>query len=178
VISSEGDAYPIGNDQLTFLTEELRRLKPAREKGERAVIVACHHPPTSVDEDHGGTLGLSNDIDRAAKEAGLWPDAVLSGHAHLYQRFTRRTAGREIPYVVSGSGGYAAKAPRSKVTPPAVAGEFTLVGPTTVAFGYLTVAVDIGKGTLTITFHPSDPDVGGDAVVVDLATGKLGWVGG
>jgi calcineurin-like phosphoesterase family protein len=177
VISSEGGQYPLGDDQLTFLTAELRRLKPERERGERAVILACHHPPTSVDAEHGGTLGLSNDIDRAAQDAELWPDAVLSGHAHLYQRFTRSTAGREIPYVVSGSGGYTAKAPLSTVTPPAVAGEFTLVGPPTVAFGYLTVTVDIGKRTLTITFHPSDPNVAGDAVVVDLATSRLGWVG-
>jgi hypothetical protein len=177
VISSEGGKYPLGDDQLTFLIAELRRLKPKRERGERAVILACHHPPTSVDEEHGGTLGLSNDIDQAAKDADLWPDAVLSGHAHLYQRFTRRTADREIPYVVSGSGGYTAKAPRSSVIPPAVAGEFTLVGPPTVAFGYLTVTVDIVKQTLTITFHPSDPTVAGDAVVVDLATTRLGWVG-
>lgn len=177
VISSEGGKYPLGDDQLTFLIAELRRLKPERERGERAVILACHHPPTSVDEEHGGTLGLSNDIDQAAKDADLWPDAVLSGHAHLYQRFTRRTADREIPYVVSGSGGYTAKAPRSSVIPPAVAGEFTLVGPPTVAFGYLTVTVDIVKQTLTITFHPSDPTVAGDAVVVDLATTRLGWVG-
>jgi 3',5'-cyclic AMP phosphodiesterase CpdA len=176
VIAEDLLQYPASDDQLTFLTDELHRLKPERERGERAVIIACHHPPTSVDEDHGGTLGLSNDIDRAAQNAGLWPDAVLSGHAHLYQRFTRRTADREIPYVVSGSGGFAAKAPRSKVTPPAVAGEFTLVGPPAVAFGYMTVAVDIGKGTLEITFHPCDPGVAGDAVMVDLATSRLGWV--
>src|SRR3954451_528899 len=77
VISSEDDKYPTaGDEQLAFLTDELRRLKPKREAGERAVILACHHPPTSVDEDHGGTLGLSDDIDHAATEAGLWPDAV------------------------------------------------------------------------------------------------------
>ena len=35
------------------------------------------------------------------------PHAVLSGHVHNYQRFTRRLGGRQIPYVVEGRGGYA-----------------------------------------------------------------------
>jgi hypothetical protein len=35
------------------------------------------------------------------------PHAVLSGHVHDMQRFTRRHKGREIPYVVDGRGGYA-----------------------------------------------------------------------
>jgi hypothetical protein len=33
------------------------------------------------------------------------PDAVLSGHAHNYQRFTRTLDGRQIPYLVVGAGG-------------------------------------------------------------------------
>src|SRR5207237_4087324 len=111
VISSHGGRYPIGDEQLHFLTAELGRLKADREAGKRAVIVACHHPPASVDAKHGGTTGLADDIDGACRAAGLWPDAVLSGHAHLYQRFTRSVGGREIPYVVAGSRGFAATPP-------------------------------------------------------------------
>ena len=33
--------------------------------------------------------------------------AVLSGHVHDMQRFTRRYKDREIPYVIDGRGGYA-----------------------------------------------------------------------
>jgi hypothetical protein len=113
VISSQGGKYPLGDEQVAFLTSELTRLKPARAANERAVIIACHHPPASVDAVHGGGSGLAADIDAACQAAGQWPDAVLSGHAHLYQRFTRATAGREIPYIVAGSGGYAATAPQS-----------------------------------------------------------------
>ena len=40
-------------------------------------------------------------------EAGLWPDAILSGHAHVYQRFSRAVNGKAMPYVVAGSGGHA-----------------------------------------------------------------------
>jgi hypothetical protein len=79
--------------------------------------------------------------------------------------------------VVSGSGGYAATRPIGAVTAPATDGEFTLTAAPTVAFGYLTVTADIASKTLTISYHPSDPNVARDAVVLDLGSGKLGWVG-
>ncbi|HEX3324301.1 MAG TPA: metallophosphoesterase, partial [Solirubrobacterales bacterium] len=79
VISSQGDRFPtVGDEQLDFLKGELKRLKPQREAGKRAVIIACHHPPVSVDGKHGGSTGLADDIDAAARAAGFWPDAVLS----------------------------------------------------------------------------------------------------
>ena len=46
------------------------------------------------------------DLDQACAQAGLQPDAVLSGHAHNYQRHSRTTAGRTIPYIVAGCGGH------------------------------------------------------------------------
>ena len=81
VISTQNGKYPAlgGDHQLDFLKRELQRLAPARKAGERAVIIACHHPPVSVDAKHGGTTGLADDIDTAARAAGFWPDAVLSG---------------------------------------------------------------------------------------------------
>jgi Calcineurin-like phosphoesterase len=167
VISSEGGRYPIPDTQLKFLEGELKRLKPARQAGERAVLVAVHHPPLSVDDKHGGTKGLSDDIDRACRKAGLWPDAVLSGHAHLYQRFTRQVNGWQIPYVVSGSGGFAATPPRPGLPPaPVTVGDVTLVKNPVVAFGYLTVTTD--AKTLTITFRSSNPGIAPDSVTVDL----------
>jgi hypothetical protein len=35
------------------------------------------------------------------------PHAVVSGHVHNYQRFTRVLDGRQIPYIIDGRGGYA-----------------------------------------------------------------------
>jgi hypothetical protein len=117
------------------------------------------------------------DLDAACAAAGLWPDAVLSGHAHLYQRFTRRAAGREVPYVVSGSGGFAKTPPREQAPPaPATSGDFTLEIDPVVEFGYLTVAVDMTAGkTLTIAFHSPNPKVGRnyDTVAVDLESRQL-----
>jgi hypothetical protein len=176
VISSMGGKYPTMTDgQLTFLQAELARLKPAHDAGEQAVLIAVHHPPVSVDGLHGGTVGLANDIDAACTAAGLWPDAILSGHAHLYQRFSRSVPGlgRAIPYIVSGSGGFAATAPQT--ADPAAGttiGEYTLVTPSKVDFGYLTITVDMtGKvGTMTISYKSVNQAAVRDSVTVTLAT--------
>jgi Calcineurin-like phosphoesterase len=158
VISSEGKKYPTMNDdQLVFLQAELTRLKPAHDAGQRAVLIAVHHPPVSADGLHGGTVGLAKDIDGCCVAAGFWPDAILSGHAHLYQRFSRNVPGlgRAIPYVVSGSGGFAATPPQ-KSSPSAgtTIGQYTLETVPLVDFGYLTLVVDMtgAAGTLTISY--------------------------
>jgi hypothetical protein len=178
VISSQDGAYPAlaGDEQLHFLEAELQRLAPARKAGERAVIVACHHPPASVDAKHGGGSGLADDIDGASRAAGFWPDAVLSGHAHLYQRFTRRVDGREIPYVVAGSGGFAATRPLAGLPhTPLTVGEYTLDETPIVEFGYLTVTVDMtGRDHhLKIEFNDRTNTHIHDTTRLNLKTGKI-----
>jgi len=175
VISSQGGAYPsMTGEQVAFLQAELTRLKPAHDAGQQAVLVAVHHPPASVDGVHGGSVGLSNDIDTACKAAGLWPDAVLSGHAHLYQRFSRAVPGlaRAIPYVVSGCGGFGLSGPQ-KSAPAAgtTIGAFTLLTAPLVDYGYLTVTVDMSGqvGTLTISYRAVDKAGVRDSVTVNLA---------
>ena len=179
VISTQNGKYPAlgGDHQLDWLKRELRRLAPARKAGERAVILACHHPPVSVDAKHGGTTGLADDIDVAARAAGFWPDAILSGHAHLYQRYTRRVDGREIPYVVSGSGGFAATSPVGGLArAPITVGEYTLVKKPLVQFGYLTVTVDMSGATpyLTITFNDRTRTTTHDTLRLNLERGTIG----
>jgi Calcineurin-like phosphoesterase len=175
VISSQGGHYPIGDDQVTFLTNQLERLKAARAGGDqRAIVIACHHPPASVDSKHGGGTGLAADIDTACDAAGCWPDMVLSGHAHLYQRYTRIHAGREIPYLVAGSGGYAATAPQGSLpSAPITVGEYTLVAEPLIEFGYLTLTVDMSAqpGTLAARWSGTKRDT--DVVTVDLSTNTI-----
>jgi hypothetical protein len=177
VISSEGGRYPLTNDQLTFLTSELERLKPERVAGERAILIAVHHPPLSVDSKTGGTRGMTQDIDSCCQAAGQWPDAVLSGHAHLYQRFTREVNGRDVPYIVSGSGGFAATKPRGSAPPAGTTkGGTTLEVDPIIQFGYLTLTTD--AKTLTITFKTTsnsdeEPPVEADSVTLDLVAGKI-----
>jgi hypothetical protein len=177
VISSQGGHFPIVDDQLVFLKSELQRLAPDRNAGNRAVIIAVHHPPLSVDALHAGSTGEQIDLDTVCQEAGLWPDAVLSGHAHLYQRFTR-IAGpnkKETPYITAGSGGFAATPPQTSVGPaPITVGNDTLVIDPIVKFGYLTVTCD--AKTLCVSFNSPAPNGGLaqlDSVCVNLKTGKL-----
>src|SRR5579862_2973706 len=175
VISSQAGHFPIDDEQKTFLQSELKRLKPLRDAGQRAVILALHHPPLSADAKHAGSTGIQQDMDDCCKAAGLWPDLVLSGHAHLYQRFTRTTpSGKETPYIVSGSGGFAATAPQATVTKaPITIGDHTLEILPIVAFGYLTITID--AKSLTAVFKTADAKgiAIRDSVSVDLATGKL-----
>src|SRR5271165_1829895 len=74
---------------------------------DKCLIVAVHHPPYSLDSDHGGSPAILAALERASRVSGRWPDAVFSGHAHNYQRFTREVNGHQIPFVVAGAGGYA-----------------------------------------------------------------------
>src|ERR1700683_3893499 len=177
VISSQGGKFPIVDDQLAFLKSELQRLTPDRNAGNRAVIIAVHHPPLSVDSLHAGSTGEQTDLDTVCQEAGLWPDAVLSGHAHLYQRFTR-IAGpnkKATPYITAGSGGFAATPPQSAVGPaPITIGKDTMVVDPIVKFGYLTVTCD--WETLCISFESPAPGGGVavlDSVCVHLKSGQL-----
>jgi hypothetical protein len=180
VISSQSGMFEqLDDSQVDFLTEQLTALAPQRRARERAVIVACHHPPASADTKSGGSTALSNDIDRACKAANFLPDAVLSGHAHLYQRFTRATAGRTIPYIVAGSGGHNVSMPLGELANaqyPVTWGEFTLEQPPQLEYGYLTVTVDMKDAagpSLAFQFTAPANTAANDHAVVDLASGSL-----
>ena len=82
-------------------------LNAATEQNQKALIVALHYPAFSVDMDHGSSGEMKKVLDNAFTETNVYPDIVLSGHVHNYQRFTRTMDnGSEIPYIVAGAGGY------------------------------------------------------------------------
>jgi hypothetical protein len=74
---------------------------------DRALIVAVHHAPYSLDLSHGGYGDVGAAMDRAFKTANRTADLVLSGHVHNYQRFMRKVGRKLVPYIVAGAGGYA-----------------------------------------------------------------------
>jgi len=100
-----------GTAQLQFLQSQLAAAAAQRaQKGAApfALILAVHHPPFTISKSHFPSPDMLAQIDQACAGAKIWPDIVLSGHAHLYERYTRtmRADSRQIPYIVAGNGGY------------------------------------------------------------------------
>jgi hypothetical protein len=101
VLDPDGDTA-----QLDFLEAEFKRAAKARQSDSRAVLVAVHHPLFSVGKDHGASPTMLDKVDKLMEKTGFIPDAFLSGHVHGFELFIRQYKGREIPYVVCGTGGY------------------------------------------------------------------------
>jgi hypothetical protein len=97
----------VGDAQLNFLKQQLAAAKAERDNGQRrALIIATHHPPFTGSPSHVPSPTMLRQIDQACSAAGVQPDLHLSGHAHLYERYTRTVGGKQIPYLVAGTGGY------------------------------------------------------------------------
>jgi hypothetical protein len=97
----------IGTAQLTFLQQQLKAASQERTGGnKRALIIAVHHPPFTGSQNHAPSPKMLADIDSACQQSGILPDLVLSGHAHLYERYTRFVGTNQIPFLVAGTGGY------------------------------------------------------------------------
>jgi hypothetical protein len=176
VVSSQGGHFALPDDQLSFLASELTRLKPEREAMDRAIMLAVHHPPVSFDGTHGSSPVMANEIDGVCGQVGVWPDVVLSGHAHLYQRFSRQINGRTIPYIVAGSGGHVARPQRSGLPKaPKDFGNYRLELDPVFELGYLTITVDLaGKPpSIAIAFNSRAESPTRDGVVLDLVTGAV-----
>jgi hypothetical protein len=173
VISDQSGTYPtLDQLQLTFLTTALQRVTSDAFTG--AVIIAVHHPPYTGGSNHGGSPLMLQDIDSCCTAAGVWPHAVLSGHSHNYQRYTRTVNSYQIPYVVAGCGGHSPLSTmRSTVrTPYQIDSTLTLESYDDTDYGYLRIIVN--ATTLTIEFHPEadggttkTPD---DTVTINLAS--------
>jgi hypothetical protein len=196
VISDQSGTYPslngAGGVQLKFLEASLQRIK--KEKFTGAVLITVHHPPyvavipsTGITTgNHGSSLEMLKDIDSICAKTGVWPHAVLSGHAHNYQRFTRHKDNRETPYNVAGNGGHAIRplthhgnpALRTPMIFPSLSNgkdQIVFENYDDTKYGYLRIMVDSKQ--LRLEYHPAPdgaaaktPD---DFVTVDLATRKL-----
>jgi hypothetical protein len=173
VISGEnGSNTTLDNRQIAFLTAALKRARAQKFSG--AIIIAVHHPPFTGGSEHGGSPQMLADIDSACTAAGLWPHAVLAGHAHNYQRYTRLVNNYQTPYLVAGCGGHSPLAAMRATyrTPYKIDNTLTLESYDDTHYGYLRIVIN--AQTMRIEFHPEDdgavtktPD---DSVTVNLAT--------
>jgi hypothetical protein len=99
---TEGEIHP---DQIKWFQGELKAADPGL-----ALIVAVHHPPFSGDAEHSGSSEVSTVLFDSFKATKRYPNLILSGHVHNYQRFTNVVQGPkgtlQIPCIVAGAGGY------------------------------------------------------------------------
>jgi len=89
--------------QFSWLSQQLKNADK-----HKALILSVHHCPFSLDAEHGGYPDILDAIDQASAAAGgRYPDLVLSGHVHNYQRFQRIVQTKSYAHIVAGNGGYA-----------------------------------------------------------------------
>jgi hypothetical protein len=135
-----------GNDQrqLEFLEEEFKRAAAARPGDTRAVLVAVHHPIFSISNDHGASPKMLKQIDDLMESTGFIPDAFLSGHVHGFELFIRDYKGRDIPYIICGTGGYNddAHVKEQFRLPATFPNGFSLAQFFNFQYGYMRVTVD------------------------------------
>jgi len=185
VISTQGGTFPELNDsQLDYLRAALARVKAESYAG--ALILAHHHPAYTAGSKHGWSTAMREEIDAIFDEANVWPHAVLSAHAHNYQRFTRTRGDKQIPYLIAGNGGHglgklttkksgALRVPNEIEEAAAGTDRVVLENYDDQDYGYLRIVVDASQ--LRIEYHPASdgsaaktPD---DIVMVDLARHRL-----
>jgi hypothetical protein len=171
----------VGDDQYKFLVAQLKEIKAARDRGPRkALLIAVHHPPFSGGG-HAGSGHMLSDLDAAFKAAAIAPDAILSGHAHNYQRFTRETTfngkAMQVPFLVAGNGGHGIipvklGTNRQPIKTPVTSGDHTL---RQYFNGYGHLLITVTQRVLTIDLigtktNTADPV---DSVTVDLASNSI-----
>ena len=180
IAEGPGNLKGSGNDmaQINWLQQTLKKIRDGRTAGRKALIIAVHHPPFSGGG-HSGSVDMLGQIDAACTTAGIAPDAVLAGHAHTYQRFTRKVniggTAMEVPYVVAGCGGHNDQPVNTPTGTPE--GDHTLVK-SFQGYGYLRITAS--AQTLKIDFQsvlgPNGTVISPatfDSVTVDLKKDKI-----
>jgi len=174
----------IGQSQLDFLKVALQRVKDEKYAG--ALLFSHHHPPYAIGGQHSSSVEMLQQMDAVCAEVGVWPHAVLAGHAHSYQRFTRhRPDGTEIPYLICGNGGnnvqklrstdgMALRVPQTLSHKTDSGDQVTFESYDDTNYGYLRVIVDPKQ--LRIEYHPASDGVQAktpdDSVTIDIASRK------
>jgi len=139
VLDPDGDTA-----QLEFLEAEFNRAAKARPADSRAVLVAVHHPLFAIGKDHGSSPTMLDKVDKLMDKTGFIPDAFLSGHVHGFELFFREYKGRDVPYIVCGTGGYNDDAHvKERIRLPAQLGDgFSLAQFFDFQYGYMRMTID------------------------------------
>ena len=172
---TEGEIH---QDQVDWFQKELTAADP-----NKALIVTVHHPPFSGDVEHSGSSVVDQVLMKAFQAVKRYPDLILSGHVHSYQRFTNVVQGpkgpKQIPYIVAGAGGYTNLGKLQRVNgaypkaPLAVTSGLTLEQYDQDNFGFL--RLEVSKTQIVGTYLSAPYSVGGTpaATVADSFTVDL-----
>ena len=157
---TEGEIH---QDQIDWFQKELAAADP-----NLALIVTVHHPAFSGDVEHSGSSVVDQVLMSSFQAAKRYPDLVLSGHVHSYQRFTNVVNGPkgqlQIPYIVAGAGGYTNMGKLQKingaypVAPLSVGSGLTLEQYDQDNFGFL--RVEVSKTQIVGTYVSAPYSVG------------------
>jgi hypothetical protein len=130
--------------QLDFLEAEFVRAAKARPADSRAVLVAVHHPLFSIGKDHGSSPTMLDQVDKLMEKTGFIPDAFLSGHVHGFELIFREYKGRDVPYIICGTGGFNddAHVQQNFRLPAPLGGGFSLAQFFDFQYGYMRMTVD------------------------------------
>jgi hypothetical protein len=147
----------IKEPQTSWFISELENAGAERAASGKAIIVGLHYPAYSVDNAHGSSEEMQTFLDQAFAQAKVYPDIVLTGHVHNYQRFTRDLPnGIQLPYIVAGAGGYwnlhqvETKAKPVKVPNSTFFPDVTLESYSDDRHGFLRITIDTTGGTRTL----------------------------
>ena len=195
--SNSGEEFGLlgQNDQDThqrdWLLSILKSIQKSRSGGTRkALVLATHHPPyarglNATGAGHGSSAEMQGQLDAACAAAGIWPDAVFSGHSHNYQRYLRRCRPSKgnsfsISYFIVGTGGIQTQPIPTNIgnsvvetPPPGLAASSVGYQNGLDSYGYLRISAS--AQTLTMTFVPvqANQPAEFETVTIDLASHDL-----
>ncbi|HEV2200343.1 MAG TPA: metallophosphoesterase [Bryobacteraceae bacterium] len=172
LLENPGYLQGAGGDtsQVDWLGATLKAI--AKIEDGKALVIATHHPPYSQ-SGHSGSTDMNKSITDACTAAGVMPHAVLSAHAHNYQRYTRRIGGQQVLYIVAGGGGMPPQSVAAASGQPADATQEVTYDAAMSSLGYLFVTVSASQ--LKTEFWPlGQQTTPFDPVTVDLATHSVG----
>ncbi len=153
--------------QLDWLGQTLSSIAKAKQK--KALVIATHHPPYSQ-SGHSGSTEMSQSIDAVCTKTGVYPDLFLSAHAHNYQRYTRRMGGKQVPYIVVGTGGMPPQPVTTATGQPADASQTVTYDAALSSLGYLFVTASAKQITIQFWQLGSQHTTPFDPLTIDLAT--------
>jgi hypothetical protein len=153
--------------QIDWLKKTLATISKAKDN--KALVIATHHPPYSQ-SGHSGSSEMNQTIDDTCTGTGVIPDLFLSAHAHNYQRYTRHLGGKQVPYIVVGTGGMPPQHVATATGQPVTGSAGLTYDSAVSSYGYLFVTLSAKQLKTEFWQLGHQHTTAFDTVTVDLST--------